>query len=123
MPFGGVRVEGLNEFLRVARASEKRVRSDVRAGLREAAEPVRSRAQSLAASNISRLGPRWGAMKVGVTLNYVYVAPAARRAGGSPRPNLGGLLMQKAMSPALDEKRGEVEDRLEKVLDDIGRDW
>lgn len=58
-------------------------------------------------------------MKVGSTVNTVYVAPAARRAGGSPRPNYGGLLMRRAMLPAVDEKRAEVIDKFEDALDKI----
>jgi hypothetical protein len=58
-------------------------------------------------------------MKVGSTVRSVYIAPAARRAGGSPRPNFGGLLMRKAMIPAVEEKKDEAIRELEQALDNI----
>lgn len=124
MSAGASRVEGLNELLRACKASEKEVRLGVRAKLREAGEPVRARTEELAVSNISHVGSTWSRMRVGVTAREVYVAPRARRRAGSPRPNLGGLLMRKAMSPALDQKRDEVVSMLEHALDEIAdRNW
>jgi hypothetical protein len=91
----------------------------VREALREAGGPVRDHAQSLAQSRIRNATPRWTRMKVGSTMSTVYVAPSARRAGGSPRPNYGGLLMRKAMIPAVDEKQDEVIAKFEDALDKI----
>lgn len=120
----GVYVDGLGDLLRACSASEKGVRKGVRGKLREAVEPVRAEAERLAPGGIRNLGPVWGRMRAGVTTSYAYVAPASRRSGGSPRPNLGPLLMKRAMEPALDAKAGEVERKLEEAIDDIAnRNW
>ena len=123
MPFDGLRVQGLREleqaFARFG-AAEKKMLAGV---LASAAEPVRERAQELASHNITNIGPRWEQMKVGVTTKLVYVAPRARRRRGSPRPNLAGLLMDKAMQPALDEKAPEVESLLDVALGELGDEW
>lgn len=124
MPTAGVRVSGLRELQRACRASEREVRLGVRSRLREAAEPVRAAAEQLAVGNIRNIGAAWSRMRTGVTASAVYVAPAARRRGGSARPNLGGLLMREAMEPALEQRRGEVEHAVEKAIDDIAdRNW
>lgn len=124
MPVTGVRVSGLRELQRACRASERDVRLGVRSKLREAAEPVRSTAEQLAVSSISNIGTTWSRMRTGVTASAVYVAPAARRRGGSPRPNLGGLLMREAMEPALEQRRGDVERAVEQAIDEIAdRNW
>jgi hypothetical protein len=94
VPYEAIRVTGLRELQRACNASEREVRLGVRAKLREAAEPVRARAEELAVGSIRNIGPVWSRMRVGVTPGAVYVAPRARRRGGSPRPNLGGLLMR-----------------------------
>lgn len=60
---------------------------------------------------------RWSAMRVGIAPTLVYVAPRARRSGGSPRPNLAPLLMERAMRPAVDEHSDEVVEKLEVALD------
>jgi hypothetical protein len=121
---GAIRVDGLRELQRACAASEREVRLGVRAKLREAAEPVKEEAERLGPQEISNLGPAWARMRVGVTTSVVYVAPASRRRGGSPRRNLGGLLMNRVLQPALDAKKDEVERKLEEALDAIAeRNW
>lgn len=110
-------VEGLEEFRRDMRVMAATVDKEARVALRAAAEPVRTRAEDLAAGNIRNIGPVWSRMRLGVTLRVVYVAPRARRAGGSPRPNLGGLLMNEAMVPALEEKEPEVIEAMDGFID------
>lgn len=115
----GVRVEGLRDFLRAVNAADKQTKKLVRTGLREVAEPVRVEAEARASGSIRNIGPVWSRMKTGVTSRVVYVAPATRRRGGSPRPNLGRLLMTEALEPALEAKRNEVVDKVEQALDNI----
>lgn len=123
MPTAGIRVEGLTPLLRACRASERETRLGVRRKLREAGDPVKARAEQRAVEQIRNIGSVWPLMRVGMTTGAVYVAPQARRRGGSPRPNLGGLLMRE-MSGALDDKRDVVESKLEEAIDDIAdRNW
>lgn len=85
----------------------------------------------------------WTQMRVGVTTRLVYVAPQQRgsRAAvthrvslfggrvklgknlGPHRPNLATLLMERAMSPALDANIGRVEREFGDMLDKVGADW
>jgi hypothetical protein len=116
----GVKVRGLRELNRAIKQVEKDLRKELRDGLKDVAEPVRSTDEALASEKIRNIGPTWERMRVGVTTKMVYVAPKARRHGGSPRPNLAGLLMDKAMQPALDQHEGDVVNRIERMLDRVG---
>lgn len=110
----------MKELDRAFGAVSKDMRKELRGELKDAAEPVRSQAESLAVGNISNIGGSWARMRVGATSRMAYVAPASKRSGGSPRPNLAPLLMDKAMQPALDANTAEVIARLERMIDRIG---
>ena len=116
MPAEGVRIEGLAELNRAFRQLSTDSARELRGELLKAAEPVRAAAQTLAGQRITNIGPVWSGMKAGATSRYVYVSPKARRRGGSPRPNLGGLLMKRAMQPALAKEAPTVEGRLERLF-------
>lgn len=88
----------------------------MRRELREVGEPVRLLAEQMAAGNISNIGATWSRMKLGVTSRVVYVAPRARRKGGSPRGNLRGLL-ETQMQQALDGRTTDVIRGFENLLD------
>lgn len=89
----------------------------LREGLQEAAEPVRSTAESYAFGGIRNIGHDWGRMRVGFSGGVVYVAPATRNSGGSPRPKFGTLLLAEAMMPALEREAPRVEEKLGEMLD------
>jgi hypothetical protein len=116
-----IRVKGLKELDRAFKAMDKELQKELRAELKQAAEPVRDLAEQKATAGIRNIGPQWGQMKLGVTARSVYVAPKARRHGGSPRPNVGLLLMEKAMFPALDENEEKVERGVEELIDRLAR--
>jgi len=119
MPVGEIRVQGLRELQIAFSETSAEMKKALRAELREVAEPVRVGAESLAMKEISHLGPGWSRMRIGTTLNTVYVAPKSHRQGGSPRPNLAGLLMDKAMQPALEEAEPEILAGLTLMLDRV----
>lgn len=125
-----IRVDGLRELQRAFAAADKVVAKDLRDSLREAAEPVRSDAERLAASEITNIneGDPWQGMRIGVTRTTVYVAPRRRgvKARGDQarrRPNLAGLLMDEALQPALDSNRNEIERRVDGVLERMEDVW
>lgn len=123
-----IRVEGLRELQRAFKHADKVLSTELRDGLKEAAEPVRQAAEELAVANITRIGVPWSRMRVGVTQKTVYVAPRQRGTkgrGDDPRrrPNLFGLMMGRSLEPALDRNVGQVEARLERLLDTVGRAW
>jgi hypothetical protein len=124
VPTGEVRVEGLRELHRAFDVAGREMTKDLRAGLRSAAEPVRSDAESLAVQGIDRIGVPWSRMRVGVTRSSVYVAPQQRKRGrGSPRPNLAGLLLDRAMIPALEQNKEKVEQEVLDAIRDMARAW
>lgn len=125
---GEVRVAGLKELNRALKRTSKDVRLGIRKELRAVAEPVRSDAETLAFARISHIGVPWSRMRVGVTLDTVYVAPRQRGVGsrGSSsrrRPRLAGLLMDKAMRPALDYHADQIEDRVDDMLGRVANDF
>jgi hypothetical protein len=126
MPFDGVRVDGLRDLQRAFARFGVEEKKALRDGLASAAEPVRVRATELADERIRNIGPEWDQMRIGVTTKVVYVAPARRRRAGHTslsRPNLAPLLMDRAMSPALEETEPEVVELLDAVLGRLGDEW
>jgi len=118
-----VRVRGLRELSRAFALADRTLSRELSSSLREAAEPVRAEAEALAVASIPRIGLPWSRMRVGVTRKSVYVAPKERGGKGRSRPNLAGLLLGRAMQPALERNIGEVEDAVDDVLATVGRAW
>lgn len=125
-----VRVLGLRELERAFARADREVRNDMRDALAEAAAPVRSDAQALAASRIRNLkaGDPWTSMRIGVSRTVAYVAPVQKglqSRGGQRRrrPNLADLLMGRAMEPALTQNREVVERRVERLIDEVANVW
>lgn len=125
-----VAVTGLRELERAFRRTDRALAGDLKDALEEAAAPVRSDAQALAASEIShvRPGDPWAGMRIGTGRSIVYVAPIERGAKSrgderKRRPKFGTKLMTDAMEPALERNRGKVETRLDKMLDELANVW
>jgi hypothetical protein len=116
-----VRVSGLRELNRALDGYADGAQKDMRKDLQKAIEPVRRDAEQLAVSSIRNIGPTWARMRAGATSRVAYVAPATRNRGGSPRSNLGRLLFEEAMQPALEQNEAEIEEAVEDLLDAIGR--
>lgn len=115
----GVRVEGLRQLQSSLKNMGSEYATQFRVQLRGVGEAVRTLAEQKASSEISHIGPDWFRMRLGVTTKVLYVAPRQRRHDGSPRPNLGGLLMEKALIPATAEKQGETLQKFEHLLDSV----
>lgn len=119
---GAVGIRGLRELQRDLKKYADDVQRDLKRELKAAAEPVREGAERLAVREIRNLTSAtaekdWWRMKLGVNSRVVYVAPGVRNQGGSHRPNLGLLLLNRAMEPSLEEHRSEVIRDLERMLD------
>ncbi len=115
----GIKVKGFTELHRALKNADKETRLGIRKVERQVAEPVRVEAQALAAREISHIGKEWAAMRIGITQKLVYVAPKQRRKRGSARPNLAGLLLTKAMEPALEKHREQIERSMEQALEEM----
>jgi hypothetical protein len=123
-----IHVQGLRDLQRAFALADKSVSKELRATLRDAAEPVRSDAARLAVQEITRIGPRWSQMRVGVTRTLVYVAPKERGVKSRglqqrKRKNLAPLLRDRALDPALDRNIGQVERKVEQMLATVGKQW
>lgn len=123
-----IHVKGLRDLQRAFQLADRTLRLELRDGLRDAAEPVRQDAETLAVSSIARVGPDWSRMRTGVTSRLVYVAPRQRGVKGRGRDRyrrrkFADILAGRAMEPALERNVGEVARRLDRVLDRVGKEW
>src|SRR3990167_7491709 len=116
-----VRVRGLAQLQRDPRRAPPPPYTDPRGELRGNATLVRGEARRRLAQltptpprSVSGIGPR-------VRTNAA-VAEQARRKTTGKRADWGSRQMQHALSPALDAKEAEVVVRLERMLDNLGRD-
>ncbi len=133
MPDQAVHVKGLRELERAFKLADKAEAKMLRTTLKEAGEPVKRLAEGKAAAKIRRIHTEgakvdWAQMRLGVRRSAVYLAPkqkgrASRSNRALRRPNLKDLLLDRAMIPALDERREEVVRNVEHMLDTVGSRW
>jgi hypothetical protein len=113
---GPVKVKGLRELVSALRKADKRLAKDLRKGLREAAVIVQrdaaERFASIDARSAAGFRPRVRGPRAAVEQRL-------RRTTGQ-HPDFGALQMRRALMPALDAKAGEVEKKLEDILDRLG---
>ncbi len=121
---GRIVVEGLAGLQRAVKRIDKNAAKDLCAELKEIAEPVKATAERLAGEtgNIG-LTPQWQQIRIGVTQHGVYIVPKHRRGAGPKRPNFKTLMLDRAMIPAVEENRSEINAGLDRFLDGIERDW
>lgn len=113
----GVELKGMRELQRALNKADRGRAKAVRDGLKEAAEPARVTAEHLAGARIAKIGADWGQMRIGTRTGSVYIAPRQRNRGGSRRPNLGSLLLDRAMFPALEVNERAIVRGVERALD------
>lgn len=118
----------MRDLRRAFARADTTLRRELDDGLRRAAEPVRRDAEHLATLEIDNIGVPWSRMRSRVTARATWVAPVERgvKSRGHQarrRPNLAGLLMERALEPALEQNRPEVERAVEDVLDTVARAW
>ena len=117
-----IRVEGLTELVNGFKKADRGLASEVRSALRDSGEVVRTDAQGRASREIRNIGEVWPRMRLGISgSNIVYVVPRTRRSKGTPRRNLGKLLIDRAMDPALAENIHVVEHDLEAALENLNQ--
>jgi len=116
-----IRVHGLKELTRDFKKISKDLDKLVTAELTDAAKPVQTKADELALSEIRNMTSSWARMRIGVSRarGVVFMVPASR-GRKYKRPNLGGLLMDRAMWPAAEEERDDVVEALGEMIDRLG---
>lgn len=128
MATGTVRVEGLRDLERAFRLVSKEETKLLRAGIKDAAQPVKLAAEGKAVASIRRMprSPQWAVMRLGYARNLVYMVPKQKGTHGRGprrRPNFAGLLLNRAMIPAAEQNRAAVMLAVQRVLDTVGRQW
>ena len=120
-----IHVHGLTSLQKAFKLASPDLKKELRASLRTAAEPVRRTAELNAETGIRRMTLPWSRMRVGVNQKLVYVAPRKRgtKDARRKRSNVAGLLLDRAMVPALHANTQVVVHELEQMLDTVGRDW
>ena len=109
----------------------KRLREEaklLRQQLIAAAAPVQRAAEGRALSSIRKMDLAWSQMRIGQKRSVVYIVPKqkGRRSKANPslrRPNLKTLLLDRALIPALNSRKDEVEERLVHMLGVVGNKW
>lgn len=128
MATGGVKVKGLRETTRAFNKIEGDLTEELTDGLKQAAEPVRAAAEKKAVEQIRNMphGSPWAEQQTVVSkrtaLAYIRPAKRATRNPTRKRKNLADLLMGRAMEPALQENEERVKEKVEDVLDRLGRE-
>lgn len=122
-------VENLNGLIRAFRRADKEEAKLLIRELKLAAQPVATATQGRALGHIGRmpLSPQWAVMRLGQSRSVVYMVPKqkGRMSKENPRkrrPNLKRLLLRE-MEAALAEHASQVEQRVEHVLETVGRKW
>ena len=116
-PVTEVRFRGQKELERAFAQMRREVLVGIRPALLEIGKVVAEDAHSRAQSEIRNVGDGpWSTFRIGATIKGVYVAPKRRNRGGSPRPNMGGLLL-KVMEEAADAHRDEAWAKLNLLVD------
>jgi hypothetical protein len=120
-----VALEGLAGLQRAFKLADEAAEKDLKKRLRESAEPVAADAQSKALTEILTVGVDWADMRVGVTQASVYIAPKQRGTNvpTRKRPKFAGLMLGKAMIPALQENTDNIMASVDDLLAEIGRKW
>lgn len=116
MPNETVKVEGLRDLHRALRRYDKSLALELNRRLKQAAELVRgdaaARFQRINAVSAAGFRPR-------ARSGAAFVEQSRKRTTGT-RPDFGSLQMSLALLPALESKSGEVEQSIERMLDEIG---
>ena len=122
----GLTVRGLRELQVLFAAAGPVANRTLKDTLRQVAEPIRADSESLARSNIPRVGVAWSRMRVGVTRKAVYVAPRERGTRGRTphsRPKFADLMERRAMTPALEQNKAQIHQRVDDAFSVLAEKW
>ena len=121
-----VQVEGLQELIRAFKTMPDDVVEEFTWELLEAAEPVRTAAQSKATTAPSNMvySREWAAMRTGVSRRdtTVWVAPQLRgrkRIAPASAAAFTKAMQERALDPALEENTARIINRIDDMIDRI----
>jgi hypothetical protein len=113
-----IRIEGLRELERAFRASEDDLRRELQRELNEAGKIVAEDARGRLARYSARSA---GGIRSRIKRRTEVVVEQRRRRTTGRRPDWGSFQMREVLIPARSARIREVEQRLENMLDRIGR--
>ena len=114
-------VKGIADLDRAFQRAGDTLHHEIKDRLRYYAQPVSRTAESLSlTAGVSR---EWSQMRVGVTRRLVYVAPMQRgtKVLNRKRRNFARFLLSRALEPALNRHRHQIEDQFDDLLARIER--
>ena len=113
----------IQDLNRAFEQAGEQFRKDRDRALRQLAVPVDRDAETFARARIRNVGRTWSETRIGVLTNSVYIAPVKRgtRVHSLKRPKFAGLLMGKAMRPALNANKERVTSEFDSLLDKMVR--
>jgi hypothetical protein len=114
-----VRVRGLDGLIRALKEFPDDVAEEFVWELEEAADPARKEATTLMHEMVN-VEPPYDSFRVGVSRSTktVWLAPAWRRGGGSPRPEMAPHIRRR-MERAVEQEREHIIDKIDDMLDRI----
>lgn len=130
----GIRVRGLTELVKTFKVMPIHLAEQFVDELEEAVNPVKLAAQAKAPTSMSGMGRptpsnrAWSMMRVGVAKRipaHVWVAPAlrsgARKQSQVQKDRFADRMQRLALDPALRENEDKVLEKIDDLLDRIGR--
>lgn len=115
MAGSAIRVKGYREASRAARRAGSAVNKEVRAAFREVAEPVRAEATS----RFSLVDARSAAgYRIAVRQRGIAVEQRLKKTTGK-RGDYGSLQMRRALLPALEANKDELDKEMDKAIDKV----
>lgn len=117
----GEPVKGIAELDRAFQRAGAGLHDDIKDRLRYFAAPVKRDAELLSAG--AGVGIDWSRMRVGAGRRLVYVAPVQRGTNipSRKRRNFARYLLSRAMEPALNRNRRQIEAQFDELLARIER--
>lgn len=115
-------INNLSIVNRALQQVEPKMRQEMTTELHAIGSLVARDAQALASVTIRRITPSWTLMRVGQTRSLIYVVPrnkGVRGRGPKRRPNFAPLMLNRAMRPALQRKKPEVNRRFGIVVSTV----
>lgn len=121
-------LDGWRELNRLFAKSGPEANKEMKALVRQMAEPVQAEAEGLARSSFRKpVGHDWDQMRIGVTQKVVYVSPRKRgvKHPDDPRarPKFGTLMERRVFAPTAEHQQPFMERRTEALFDEFARRW
>ncbi len=120
-----IKVTGLSELIQGFEKVDRELGKEVRRALRDAGDVVARDAHGRAVREIRHMTEPWSEFRLGMSQSdvsfVVYIVPRQRgvKSGPKVRHKFSGLMLDRAMNPALEENANEIRKELENAINDL----